>query len=142
MSAYLENRTVDNFARTPEPMIESAVGLQVLYHRILCETSDAWIRARDCYVQELNEKEQQMYFRASPESLLDRVFVRRLENPAKHKTLAFDFRPWGSNGHFGPYGCVGCQTPSVENVSAKDLPHISMIYYAAKMSNLLLLTSS
>ena len=35
------------------------------------EISDAWIRARDCYVEDLNEKEQQMYFRASPESLLD-----------------------------------------------------------------------
>ena len=35
------------------------------------QTSDAWIRARDRYVQDLSEKEQQMYFNASPESLLD-----------------------------------------------------------------------
>ena len=35
------------------------------------EISDAWIRARDRYVEDLNEDEQQMYFTASPESLLD-----------------------------------------------------------------------
>ena len=35
------------------------------------ETSDAWIKARDRYVQDLNEQEQHMYFKASPESLLD-----------------------------------------------------------------------
>ena len=35
------------------------------------QTSDAWIRARDRYVQDLCETEQQIYFNASPESLLD-----------------------------------------------------------------------
>ena len=35
------------------------------------ESSDAWVRARDRYVEDLNEQEQQMYFKASPESLLD-----------------------------------------------------------------------
>ena len=35
------------------------------------QTSDAWIRARDQYVEDLNEEEQQRYFNASPESLLD-----------------------------------------------------------------------
>lgn len=34
-------------------------------------TSDAWISARDRYVKDLSEEEQQMYFKASPESLLD-----------------------------------------------------------------------
>lgn len=33
--------------------------------------SDAWIRARDRYVEDLNEEEQHRYFKASPESLLD-----------------------------------------------------------------------
>ena len=37
----------------------------------LAQTSDAWIRARDRYVQDLNEEEQQKFFQASPESLLD-----------------------------------------------------------------------
>ena len=35
------------------------------------ETSDAWIRAQDRYIEDLNEEEQWMFFRASPESLLD-----------------------------------------------------------------------
>ena len=35
------------------------------------ETSDAWIRAQDRYIEDLNEEEQRMFFRASPESLLD-----------------------------------------------------------------------
>ena len=35
------------------------------------QTSDAWIRARDRYVEDLNEEEQQTYFDASPESLLE-----------------------------------------------------------------------
>ena len=35
------------------------------------QASDAWIRARDRYVEDLNEEEQQRYFKASPESLLD-----------------------------------------------------------------------
>ena len=33
--------------------------------------SDAWIRARDRYVEDLSEEEQQRYFKASPESLLE-----------------------------------------------------------------------
>lgn len=35
------------------------------------QTSGPWISARDRYVQDLSEEEQRMYFRASPESLLD-----------------------------------------------------------------------
>lgn len=34
------------------------------------QTSEAWIIARDRYVRDLNEEEQQKYFNASPESLL------------------------------------------------------------------------
>lgn len=35
------------------------------------ETSEAWIRAQDRYIEDLNEEEQRMFFRASPETLLD-----------------------------------------------------------------------
>ena len=35
------------------------------------ETSDAWIRAQNRYIEDLNEEEQRMFFRASPDSLLD-----------------------------------------------------------------------
>ena len=71
----------------------------------------------------------------------DPVHARRFENLAKHKTLAFDFRPWGPNQHFGPYGCVGCPNSSDQSPVAKDLPYISMIHYAAKVGNLALLVS-
>ena len=35
------------------------------------QSSDAWLRAQDLYVEDLNEEEHRMYFRASPESLLE-----------------------------------------------------------------------
>ena len=35
------------------------------------QVSDAWIRARDLYVQDLSDEEQQTFFRASPESIVD-----------------------------------------------------------------------
>lgn len=34
------------------------------------QTSDAWIRARDRYVEDLNDEEQRAYFAATPDSLL------------------------------------------------------------------------
>ena len=71
----------------------------------------------------------------------DTVYARRLENLAKHKTLAFDFRPWGPNQHFGPYGCIGCPNSSDQSPVAKDLPYISMVHFAARVGNLMLLKS-
>ena len=35
------------------------------------ETSDAWIRAQDRYIEDLDQEEQRMFFRATPESLLE-----------------------------------------------------------------------
>ena len=72
---------------------------------------------------------------------INSIFARRIENLANHKILAFDFRPWGPNQHFGPYGCVGCPSPRDQGPVAKDLPYISMIHYAARVGNLALLTS-
>lgn len=71
--------------------------------------------------------------------LSDSTFRRRLESLALHKTLAFDFRPWGPNQHFGPYGCIGCPSPNATSLAAKDLPYISMIHYAVEVGNLMLL---
>ena len=73
--------------------------------------------------------------------IIDPVSARRIENLAKHKILAFDFRPWGLNQHFGPYGCVGCPSSGDQSSIAKDLPYISLIHYAARVGNLMLLTS-
>ena len=65
---------------------------------------------------------------------------RQLQNLALHKTLAFEFRPWGDNQHFGPYGCVGCPSPSAESLAAEVLPYLAMIHYAAEVGNLTLMT--
>lgn len=50
------------------------------------ETSDAWIRARDRYVEDLNGKEQQIYFRASAESLLDDASMAEKNHGANSTT--------------------------------------------------------
>ena len=71
--------------------------------------------------------------------IYDPVHARQVENLAKHKTLNFDFRPWGLNQHFGPYGCVGCPSPRDQSPVAKDLPYMSMIHYAARVGNMALL---
>lgn len=48
-----------------------------------------------------------------------------------HKTLSFEFRPWGPNQHFGPHGCVSCPDPT----KAKDLPLMSLFHYAAHVGH-------
>ena len=106
----------------PKPRYSPSIDLKDKY-RLLCYAIEHW------------EPHTRSIFTT------DSVFIRRLENFAKHKVLAFDFRPWGPNRHFGPYGCVGCPSPSAGTPVAKDLPHISMIHYAAKVGNLLLLAS-
>ena len=50
------------------------------------QTSDAWIRARDRYVEDLNEEEQQRYFKASPESLLDDASAAEKSHGTKSST--------------------------------------------------------
>ncbi len=64
----------------------------------------------------------------------------QLQDLALHKTLPFEFRPWGDNQHFGPYGCVGCPSPSAESLAAEVLPYLAMIHYAAEVGNLTLMT--
>ncbi len=61
------------------------------------------------------------------EPALDAKF-RRL---AMHKTLSFEFRPWGPNQHFGPYGCVSCSEPT----AGKDLPFMSLFHYSAQVGH-------
>ena len=55
----------------------------------------------------------------------------RLQHLAMHKKLSFEFRPWGPNQHFGPYGCVSCPDPT----KAKDLPFMSLFHYAAHVGH-------
>ena len=67
------------------------------------------------------------------ESALD-AQLRRL---VMYKTLSFEFRPWGSNQHFGPYGCSSCPDPA----KAKDLPFMSLFHYAAHVGHWSLMQS-
>lgn len=49
------------------------------------------------------------------------------------KLLAFEFRPWGRNRHFGPYGCVSCpKTPGSNNSS---FSFMSLFHYAAEIGH-------
>ena len=48
-----------------------------------------------------------------------------------HKTLSFEFRPWGLNQHFGPYGCTSCPDTS----KARELPFTSLFHYAAQVGH-------
>lgn len=50
------------------------------------QISDAWNRARDRYVEDLNEEEQQRYFRASPQSLLDDAWAAEKFHGTKSTT--------------------------------------------------------
>ena len=54
----------------------------------------------------------------------------------QHGTLAFEFRPWGSNQHFGPYGCKGCPVPEPDDLEPKDLPSIGLVHWAAETGHL------
>ena len=47
------------------------------------------------------------------------------------KTLPFEFRPWGTNRHFGPYGCDSCWIKEGESRPV-DLTMTSMIHWAAE----------
>lgn len=106
----------------PKSKINPSTDLKEKY-RLLCYAIEHW----------------ELHTRWSQSS--DSGFRSRLKSLVKHKILAFDFRPWGSNQHFGPYGCVGCPSPSAESLVAKDLPYLSMIHYAAEVGNLPFLTS-
>lgn len=106
----------------PKPKISPSTNLKDKY-RLLCYAIEHW----------------EPHTRWYPCS--DSSSRRRLESLAKQKTLAFDFRPWGPNQHFGSYGCVGCPSPSADSLVARDLPYMSMIHYAAEVGNVTFLTS-
>ena len=59
--------------------------------------------------------------------VLEPALVAKLRRLVMFKTLSFEFRPWGSNQHFGHYGCSSCPDPT----KAKELPFTSLFHYAA-----------
>lgn len=54
----------------------------------------------------------------------------------QHKSLAFEFRPWGPNQHFGPNGCKGCPVPDSDDLESKDLPSMGLVHWAAETGHL------
>ena len=48
------------------------------------------------------------------------------------KILPFEFRPWGPNRHFGPYGCKSCWMDAGEGSKPGDLRMTSAIHWAAE----------
>ena len=59
--------------------------------------------------------------------VLEHTVNAKLRRLVMYKTLSFEFRPWGPNQHFGPYGCGSCPDPT----KAKELPFMSLFHYAA-----------
>ena len=54
----------------------------------------------------------------------------------QYGSLAFEFRPWGSNRHFGPHGCKGCPVPDTDDPEPKDLPSMALVHWAAETGHL------
>ena len=48
------------------------------------------------------------------------------------KQLPFEFRPWGADRHYGEYGCLSCPILEDSEPDAKDLPHVSLLHWAAQ----------
>lgn len=57
---------------------------------------------------------------------------RKLQDLAMYKTLPFEFRPWGRNEHYGPYGCGSCKPGGGSSAEADQLPFMSLLHYAAE----------
>ena len=57
--------------------------------------------------------------------------IRDFQRFILYAHLSFEFRPWGVNEHFGPFGCVGCPPNSASEPSAAQLPYMSLFHYAA-----------
>ena len=57
------------------------------------------------------------------------------------QSLSFEFRPWGPNQHFGPYGCKGCSGPDATISPARAFPLTGLLHWAVENSHVPLLTS-
>ena len=64
---------------------------------------------------------------------------KAIQDLAMYKTLPFEFRPWGENEHFGPYGCSSCTKSSNAYLRTMQLPYISLFNYATQVGNMVLL---
>ncbi|KAI4262632.1 MAG: hypothetical protein L6R42_002196 [Xanthoria sp. 1 TBL-2021] len=57
---------------------------------------------------------------------------RKLQDLARYKILPFEFRPWGRNQHYGPYGCGSCNPGGTSSSETERLPFMSLFHYAAE----------
>ena len=64
---------------------------------------------------------------------------RKLQDLAMYKTLPFEFRPWGRNQLYGPYGCGSCKPGGISSSEAERLPFMSLLHYGAENGNSLLM---
>lgn len=91
-------------------------------------------------VKKLVEKYQLLlyileYWMFYTKSFKDRQMSQELHKIARHKQLSFEFRPWGPNQHHGRYGCVSCASNGATELTAKRLPFMSMLHYAAEVGH-------
>ena len=70
------------------------------------------------------------------ESSSDSRLTSQFWDLVQHGTIAFEFRPWGSNQHFGPYGCKGCPVPESDELEPRDLPSMGLLHWAAETGHL------
>ena len=65
----------------------------------------------------------------------DSALYSKVVNLATRKQLPFEFRPWGVNRHFGPYGCQSCP----DNARSDQYELASMFHWAAQEDHVALL---
>lgn len=63
---------------------------------------------------------------------------RQLQDLAMYRSLPFEFRPWGRNQHYGPYGCGSCK-PGASSSEAGRSPFMSLVHYAVDAGHLALI---
>ena len=57
---------------------------------------------------------------------------RKLQDLAMYKNLPFEFRPWGRNRHYGPYGCGSCKPGGSSSSEVERMPFMSLLHFAAE----------
>lgn len=70
------------------------------------------------------------------ESSMELRLTTQFWDLVQHGALAFEFRPWGSNQHFGQCGCRGCPVPDPGELESKHLPSMGLLHWAAETGHL------
>lgn len=82
-------------------------------HRLLQYIIDYWV----------------MHTRSFGWGLEERHIFHKFHDLVQNRGLPFEFRPWGPNQHYGPYGCVSCPGKS------SNLHFMSLFHYAAEIGH-------